>query len=119
VALSRHRWQTALNVALAGVGSTAIIVTIRAYPEVARGLGTQGAGTVAAVCGIVAVACLLAALSGFTGGHGLRADSASRGAPLAGHRSGHRRGGRFHRRTDTRRACVDQLRADDRQSGHR
>jgi hypothetical protein len=52
-------------------------------------------------------------------GYGLRADSASRGAPLAGHRSGHRRGGRFHRRTDTRRACVDQLRADDRQSGHR
>jgi O-Antigen ligase len=66
VAVSRHRWQTAFNAALAALGSAAIIVTIRANSPIAEGTGTDGAGQCAGVIAIVVALCLIAGGTGLT-----------------------------------------------------
>jgi hypothetical protein len=64
VALSRHRWQAAVNALLAAAGSAGVILAIRAQPDVAEGVGTGGAGTVAAAATAVVAACVLAGGAG-------------------------------------------------------
>jgi hypothetical protein len=66
LAVSRHRWQTGFNAALAALGSAAIIATIRANSQIADGVGTDGAGTCAGVIAMVVALCLLAAGTGLT-----------------------------------------------------
>jgi hypothetical protein len=66
VAVSRHRWQAGFNAALAGLGSAAIIGTIRANTPIAEGTGTGGAGQCAGVIVIVVALCLLAGGTGLT-----------------------------------------------------
>jgi O-antigen ligase len=58
VALSANRWLAALNVLVAAIGSAAVIYAIRAEPDIANATGTTGAGTVALVTTIVALACV-------------------------------------------------------------
>jgi hypothetical protein len=60
VALSRHRWLAALNVALAGASSGAVILAIRAHPAISTGTGTRGAAVVAAVLASGIALCTLA-----------------------------------------------------------
>jgi hypothetical protein len=64
VAVSRHRWQAALNALLAAAGAGALIAAIRAHPDLAKGVGTQGAGAVVAIAAGVVAACLAAGRAG-------------------------------------------------------
>ena len=62
VMLSRRRWLATAHALVALAGTGIIIGAIRAAPEVARGTGGAGGGTVAMIAGLVFLACPLAAL---------------------------------------------------------
>jgi hypothetical protein len=62
VGLSRHRWLAAAHALVALAGTGIIIFAIRAAPEISRGTGDEGGGTVAMIAGLVFLACPLAAL---------------------------------------------------------
>jgi hypothetical protein len=61
IGLSRHRWLAALHAVLAASCSAVVIVVIRADPAIAQGTGGAGAGTVLAILGPIALACLAGA----------------------------------------------------------
>jgi O-Antigen ligase len=61
IGLSRHRWLAALHAVLAASCSAVVIVVIRADPAIALGTGAAGAGTVLAILGPIALACLAGA----------------------------------------------------------
>ena len=46
IALSRNRWTALIHAVIAAAGSAAVIETIHAQPQIARGTGTAGAVTV-------------------------------------------------------------------------
>ena len=62
VGLSRRRWLAAAHALVALAGTGIIVLAIRAAPEISRGTGGDGGGTVAMVAGLVFLACPLAAL---------------------------------------------------------
>ncbi|UGS34608.1 O-antigen ligase family protein [Capillimicrobium parvum] len=66
VALSPQRWFVAANALIAGVGATAAVLTIRGAPEIARGNGTAGRGSVVLVLALVG---LLTVAVAFVGPH--------------------------------------------------
>jgi hypothetical protein len=61
IALSRYRWLAALHTLVAGAGSAAIIVTIRANPQIAEASGYEGAGAVAFAVAVALVGCAVVA----------------------------------------------------------
>jgi hypothetical protein len=61
VALSRHRWLAATHTLVALAGSAAVIVTVRANPEIAEATGYEGAAEVALAVAVVLVGCVVAA----------------------------------------------------------
>jgi O-Antigen ligase len=62
VGLSRHRWLAAAHALVALAGTGIIVLAVRAAPEISRGAGGEGGGTVAMIAGLVFLACPLAAL---------------------------------------------------------
>ena len=62
VGLSRHRWLAAAHALVALAGTGIIVLAVRAAPEISRGTGGEGGGTVAMMAGLVFLACPLAAL---------------------------------------------------------
>ena len=64
VALSPQRWFVAANALIAGVGATAAVLTIRGAPEIARGSGTAGRGSVVLVLALVGLLTVAVALVG-------------------------------------------------------
>ena len=62
VGLSRHRWLAAAHALVALTGAGIIVLAVRAAPEISRGTGGDGGGTVAMIAGLVFLACPLAAL---------------------------------------------------------
>ena len=63
IALSGRRWLAAFHAALVAASATAVVLVIRASPEIARGSGSAGRGTVAgAIVAVVALALATALL---------------------------------------------------------
>jgi hypothetical protein len=62
VGLSRHRWLAAAHALVALTGAGIIVLAVRAAPEISRGTGGDGGGTVAMIAGLVFLACPFAAL---------------------------------------------------------
>jgi hypothetical protein len=61
IGLSRHRWLAALHAVIAASCSAVVILVIRADPAMAQGTGGARAGTVLAILGPIALACLAGA----------------------------------------------------------
>jgi O-Antigen ligase len=62
IALSAHRWVTIFNVLVGALGSAAVILVIRAHPQIADYTGTEGAVPVALTVVASAVVCLFVCL---------------------------------------------------------
>jgi hypothetical protein len=58
MALSARRWLAAWHAVVVAVGATAVVLTIRASPEIARGSGTAGRGAVVVALVLASLAAL-------------------------------------------------------------